>query len=1068
MDYHLFSRAMAGSVDFTPGQIDKITGFLSGQGATIPEPPAGSKEANDVKKMGTGIKCPRCGELNEPSRFTCSKCYASLKAVQSKVQTASSGKPQAGLSLRTLPQTVRDLSLYSLLVYVIAAGSLATTLLIPSGDDDRIKAAAHVAAMIVAALGLVATIRAGGFDLSIAGVAALSGMLAAFSGKHHVVMGVVVALATGLIIGWANGILVTRIKFHSGLLTLCMGVGLSGLVLSFGKNDPAFSATAAFALSYSIGLPLIMIAIVAAAVLIDQWLKNTDFSLTLPESDGIYRGTRLSAEQAYLLSGILASVAGLFLIGVGVAPSETTQSGWHLFPIAATIAGGAVLREHRARVSHAILGGLILGALTWYVGNIGVTTMQLLMVAVAIIGLLALDRSKDAKLTEVRESMRHNPRAAFMNTGGGLAVLAISYLTVYDAATRIPPESAVVVNHFGTVSVRRGRDSDFEKLSASHANRVLVRTQGALRTGPQSAAMVKLSNGSVIKVTSSTELEFGEICQLSGQTLVTRMRMNFGRLYTKVQEVAGGEQSFEVQTPTAVAAVRGTTWSIASSGGNDYVSVNEGIVDVKAAGVPKRVSKGEATRVVAGASPAEPAPMSWEESSAWIQEDQDLRNPTGARLGEQMQQNKFLADDFDESTLNPALWYLRGDAGITVKPINGQLQVSSPAATARASYGAISLPFSLSSAPVVEGSVLAMTRGTGRTVFRLTDRRGSNVGVTLSFDADEGYTLRSSDQTHALPPMQAFRNENVSMHALSLRYDASTGMTSATVDGMLLGSVPASFQNKEAHFELLNEGGITGKPIDSRFDNFRTNVKLPDSDMVTEIIGIGTRGGSPTPTGLLALAPLGEKSNLKNVKVNYPKRGASDLKTRLLVQSTFGEAELKYDNTAKAFLLEEPGVTPAGGDFVFKFLTSAKRDIPIQTVKFEEPREIPRMQVEATKSANGQLLVSWTPVEKGDAYWVDVFNAEKNTIMSSSVLLGADTQQWAVLPAELTQGRHYYVRVVAHRFHQRASLPNRETWQSELRPLAKWMTPTSGLFAAIKTPQGHDEFVVQVGTPQIW
>ncbi len=90
------------------------------------------------------------------------------------------------------------------------------------------------AVLVVLALGLLIPLTAGDYDLSIAGVLALSSMLVAvLNVQHGVPLGVAIlaALAAGALVGTLNGALVTLIGIDPFIVTLGTGTVLNGLVI---------------------------------------------------------------------------------------------------------------------------------------------------------------------------------------------------------------------------------------------------------------------------------------------------------------------------------------------------------------------------------------------------------------------------------------------------------------------------------------------------------------------------------------------------------------------------------------------------------------------------------------------------------------------------------------------------------------------------------------------------------------------------------------------------------------------------------------------------------------------
>ena len=88
------------------------------------------------------------------------------------------------------------------------------------------------------------------------------------------------------------------------------------------------------------------------------------------------------------------------------------------------------------------------------------------------------------------------------------------------------------------------------------------------------------------------------------------LAMLFGRIRAFIQKRTGGEPAFQMGTPSAVIAVRGTRFDVeVNSRGVSEIDVFEGLVEVAALGVPGTsvlVAPGFSTRVAMGTPPEPP------------------------------------------------------------------------------------------------------------------------------------------------------------------------------------------------------------------------------------------------------------------------------------------------------------------------------------------------------------------------------------------------------------------------------------------------------------------------------
>jgi hypothetical protein len=103
--------------------------------------------------------------------------------------------------------------------------------------------------------------------------------------------------------------------------------------------------------------------------------------------------------------------------------------------------------------------------------------------------------------------------------------------------------------------------------------------------------------------------------QLDSDTI--QLNLDEGQVWVRVEGLSEGE-AFEVETPAAVASVRGTRFSVrAESDGTTIVSTKAGTVTVSVEAHSVTLAAGYQTTIVPGGEPTEPGPMSPEERMRW-------------------------------------------------------------------------------------------------------------------------------------------------------------------------------------------------------------------------------------------------------------------------------------------------------------------------------------------------------------------------------------------------------------------------------------------------------------------
>ena len=136
-------------------------------------------------------------------------------------------------------------------------------------------------------------------------------------------------------------------------------------------------------------------------------------------------------------------------------------------------------------------------------------------------------------------------------------------------------------------------------------------TGDLLRTGPDGSANIRMADGSQLIVQANTEIRMDTLSSYGINGMVdTRMRMQRGRIDTRVPPRTPPSR-YEITTPAAVAAVRGTSFRVSADADapKARTEVLKGTVGVSAAAVNRDVPQGFGTLAEAGKPPLEPRPL---------------------------------------------------------------------------------------------------------------------------------------------------------------------------------------------------------------------------------------------------------------------------------------------------------------------------------------------------------------------------------------------------------------------------------------------------------------------------
>ncbi len=242
------------------------------------------------------------------------------------------------------------------------------------------------------AVGQFFVIVTGGIDLSVGSLAALSTVLAAIFLQLHLPVPAVILLTLliGATVGLLNGAIVVYARitpFIATLATLSIVEGFS-YIIQTGEliqiSDQAFASFFAGSVGPIPAPVIIFLVIMAAAAFV---MNNTTFGRALYAIGGNREAARLSGLPlnrdlllAYVISGLLAGLAGLMLASQLLEGSSLVGRGYELDSIAAVVVGGASLFGGSGDPIRAVIGGLIIGTILNIMNLVGIQSQPQLVI----------------------------------------------------------------------------------------------------------------------------------------------------------------------------------------------------------------------------------------------------------------------------------------------------------------------------------------------------------------------------------------------------------------------------------------------------------------------------------------------------------------------------------------------------------------------------------------------------------------------------------------------------------------------------------------------------------------
>jgi ribose transport system substrate-binding protein len=306
-------------------------------------------------------------------------------------------------------------------------------------------------------IGMTVVIVAGAFDMSVGSSMAFCGLVAALVMKGHAPIGLAVlaALAAGTVVGWVNGLIVTRLKVNPFITTLGMMSILRGVVQVITRTAPPTGFPPGFlkiawGTIFTIHLPwgplevrFPVVLLVAAMIAGDFLLRRLTYLRQVyfvGSNEEAARLTGIPAARvktfAFMLTGFLAGLTGVIVTSRTNAIDANAGLGAELRVIAAVIVGGASLSGGRGTILGSFLGLLLMQIITTGLVFIDVAAeaqqiaVGLVLILAAVIALAGSDLGK--KLRALLFTTRNKTMERIVSI-----VLAVALIVVL--AVRIGP-----------------------------------------------------------------------------------------------------------------------------------------------------------------------------------------------------------------------------------------------------------------------------------------------------------------------------------------------------------------------------------------------------------------------------------------------------------------------------------------------------------------------------------------------------------------------------------------------------------------------------------------------------
>ncbi|PIP01301.1 ABC transporter permease [Pleomorphomonas carboxyditropha] len=223
--------------------------------------------------------------------------------------------------------------------------------------------------------GLTLAVIVGELDLSVGFAASLHGVLVMgliVSNQLPVPVAILIVLLLGALIGYVNGLIVTRLKVNSVIATLGVGTILTGLAFAYASGVPIVAGVPEAFLQISLGRWFFGIPnniLIMAVVLGALWVlvERTSIGQEIQAVGGNPAAARLAGIDVariktlgFVISGVCAALTGVLLSSRLGSGTTNAADSYLMTAFAAVFLGSATLRDGEFHIVGTLIGALII------------------------------------------------------------------------------------------------------------------------------------------------------------------------------------------------------------------------------------------------------------------------------------------------------------------------------------------------------------------------------------------------------------------------------------------------------------------------------------------------------------------------------------------------------------------------------------------------------------------------------------------------------------------------------------------------------------------------------------
>lgn len=262
-----------------------------------------------------------------------------------------------------------------------------------------------VSILMILAFGVTVVLVAGGCDLSIGGIMVMSGIVAIklINSNIPIWISILGALLVGAVMGAINGFLVVYQRTEPFIITLGMGMLLTGIAQQLTDAHPVPCTNPAFVFLANGKLfniiPNLVLVMISVFFIIHYILRYTSFGRNCYAIGGDYEVAKYSGidvlrikAAAYVICGITAALGGVMLASMLNSGSSTYGDTTALVVNCGVVVGGTSFAGGIGSVPQSAIGLLLFGVLENGMNMLGIDSyIQQICKGVVIVTIICLD-----------------------------------------------------------------------------------------------------------------------------------------------------------------------------------------------------------------------------------------------------------------------------------------------------------------------------------------------------------------------------------------------------------------------------------------------------------------------------------------------------------------------------------------------------------------------------------------------------------------------------------------------------------------------------------------------------